>query len=117
MDIDKAFEAEIAAFKEKTATSELIKLDSTFGGADIYRPAVLSTYRTDAITKAMTGGGTKYHVDLLIHVARDSDGKPMFKEGHRDSLLKRVDSKVLKGIAVELLDTVMNTVGKEDPND
>lgn len=116
MDIEKAFEAEIAAFKEKTAISELVKIKHQFGGADIYRPTALSTYRMDAINKSIVKGGTGYHVDLLIHVARDANGKPMFKESHRTTLLKQIEATVLKDIAADLLETVMKT-GVDDPND
>ena len=116
MDIDKAFEKEIADFKDKTAVSELVKIKHQFGGMDIYRPTALSTYRMDAINKAMTQGGTNYHVDLMIHVARTEDGKPMFKEGNRSTLLKQVEATVLKNIAADLLETVVTT-GVDDPND
>jgi len=116
MDIDKAFEAEVAAFKEKNTPSKLIKLESKFGGADIYRPNVLSTYRADGAMKSVKEGGLKHHIDLMIHVARTVEGKPMFKEGHRDTLMKQVDYLVLRDIAAELLDSIISS-RISDPNE
>ncbi len=116
MDIDKAFETEVQSFKDKNATSKLVKLVSTFGGEDIYRPNVLSTYRADGAMKSVRDGGLKHHVDLMIHVARTKDGKSMFKEAHRDKLMKQVEYTVLRDIAAELLESVIES-RIDDPND
>jgi hypothetical protein len=115
MNITKAFEKEVAAFKKKTAVTELIKIEHKFGGLDIYRPTALSTYRTDIINKALVAGGTAYHVDLMIQIARTEEGKPMFAEAQRATLMKKVESSVLKNIAAELLDAVKDS-GSDDPN-
>ncbi len=115
MDVKDALAAEVAAFKERVASSELIKLKSKFGGMDLYRPLTLSTFRQHRVSKALGDGGTAYHVDLLINIARMENGKPAFKESHRDVLMKEVDSVVLRDIAAELLDTALHR--DADPNE
>ena len=93
-----------AHFKTRLAANGgLIPIEVPEWNCVVYRPQAVSVSRMDRIIRAQEQGGLAYFVTLLIEVARTKEGKSMFKNSHRDTLMNGTATDVVIKLGTELI--------------
>lgn len=93
-------------FDQKKLDHDLVEIKApempSIGGV-IYCPQYAAAQRKGHCLNAREKEGLMaFAVTVLINFALDSDGKNLFKPGHKDTLMKKVDDKVLERLSQEI---------------
>lgn len=96
----------IADFDKKVDGQDLVEIDApelpSLGGK-IYCPQFGTPHRKNHCTNAREKEGLMaFAAEVLINFALDAQGKHLFKKGHKDALMKKVDDKVLERLSQEI---------------
>ena len=102
MDATKALETGAAAFKKRLLDGELREIKVPELGCSIYAPASVSMIRRDKVAKALSEGGVAWMADVLIQYAKNEEGRPFFKAGHRSNLMEKQDPDMIIRVGTEL---------------
>ena len=99
-------------FFKRLSDSELVPIEIPEWGGTIYRPVSISVERISRIKAAMESNGLEHLVQIIIDIARDEDGKPLFRSTDKDSLMREQDPNVVIRVANELSEAL---VPEEEP--
>lgn len=102
-------------FDKKLESQDLVEIDApelpSIGGK-IYSPQFGTPHRKNHCTNAREKEGLMaFAAAILINFALDKHGKRIFKPGHKDALMKKIDDKVLERLSNDICNVMW---GDED---
>jgi hypothetical protein len=96
-----------ANFLKRLEESELVEIEVPEWGGSIYRPVSVSVTRMSRIMQAHKTGELEASVQIILEVAKDENGKPLFREGNKRSLMEEQDPQVVMRLAGQLVAALM----------
>lgn len=106
-----------ASFKERLNNEELQEFHVESLGLTVYYPLTVSLSRKDIIAKSMQKGGLEHMVDIVLEIARDDSGNPLFKKSNRrldrKALLEQVDPAIIMDMAAVMSATLNADIEEE----
>lgn len=91
-----------ADFKEKIS-GDLIEVPFPESGSSVFVRGKCSAFKKQPVLQAAASNQfDKFNALMIVQFALEEDGKPAFKIGHVDALIKKMDSVVLERVANEI---------------